>query len=190
MSSPATRRSFLAVAGAGAGGLALAACGGRDRPGPSTVTTEGAGSGDVEILNRLVDLEHRAAAAYAAGAVLLRGVAQRTARLIADQERAHARALARAIVQLGGAPNPPRPAGEYRRGFGTLRTPEDVLRLAADLENGAIAAYLEAIPGLSEGKLRQTAGAMATVEAEHLTFVVRSQGSGNGLTDAFVTGRA
>lgn len=190
---PRSRRSLFVTAGGGfAGGAAvlLAACGGGDDDGrTATAVTQEAGSGDVEILNGAIDLENTAIAAYSAGAALLRGATLRAARTILEQETEHAQALAQAVTQLGGTPNRPKPTAEYQRMFPRLRRPVDVLRFAHDLENRAIAAYIDAIPRLSDGKLRQTAAAITTNEAEHVTFLRQGLGQEPGVPDAFVTGK-
>ena len=50
------------------------------------------------------------------------------------------------------------------------------LAFAADLENVAIATYVEAVPKLSASDLRAIAGKIATVEAEHLAVIAGERG--------------
>lgn len=193
LNDPRSRRAFFNRAGVGfVGGSAmlLAACGGGDggQGGQETGGGEGkSGSADVDILNSALDLENMAVAAYTAGAPLLKGEALRVGKQILGQEQEHADGLSQAIRQLGGTPNKAKPASAYN--FPKLSSQRDVLRFANRLENTAIAAYIDAIPKLSDGKLRQTAAAITTNEAEHVTFLLQGLGQAPGVPSAFVTGR-
>jgi rubrerythrin len=102
-----------------------------------------------------------------------------------EQEQEHADGLAQAIKDAGGMPNRPKPSYD----FPTLRSQNDVLRFAVDLEYTAIAAYIDALPKLSQGDLRATAAAIVTNEAEHVAVLLGALGK-NQVPDAFVTGRA
>jgi rubrerythrin len=130
-----------------------------------------------------------AVAAYGAGAPLLRGETREVGALFRDQEQEHADGLAQAIRDLGGTPNRPKPAREYAPMFGDLRNQEDVLRFAVDLENTAVAAYIDALPKLTSPELRATAAAIVTNEAEHLSVLLGALGEPQ-VPDAFVTGEA
>lgn len=188
-----SRREFFRLAGvttAGASAVFLAACGGDDdddRAGGAGSTATGAGVSDVAILNSALDLEHTAVAAYTAGAALLEGELLELGRRLLEHEREHAGALAQAIRDLGGAPNEPKGREEYAQLFGDLRDEEDVLRFAVDLENTAVAAYIDALPKLSSGELRQTAAAIASSEAEHISLLLGALGEPQ-VPDGFVTG--
>ena len=63
-----------------------------------------------------------------------------------------------------------------------------MLRFAVDLENTAIAAYIDALPKLSDGDLRATAASIITNEAEHLSLLLDALGR-DPTPSAFVTGR-
>jgi rubrerythrin len=190
MLDPRTRRGFFRLTGlttAGGSVLFLAACGGDD---DEDEEPRGAGAeGDVRILNSALDLEHTAIAAYTAGAKLLRGDALATGRTFLQHEREHAQGLEQAIRDLGGTPNKAKAAAEYARGFPALGNQKDVLEFALDLENMAVAAYVGAIPRLSDPKLRQTAAAINTNEAEHISVLLGALGRPQ-VPDAFVTGKA
>ena len=189
-----SRRDFFRLAGlATAGGSVVfaAACGDDDDSGggsTAAVMENGAGGErDVMILNAALDLENTAIAAYTAGAALLKGPVLATGKLFLAQEQEHAAGLAQAIRDLGGTPNKAKPAAAYAKGFPKLRSQNDVLRFAVDLENTAVAAYVDAIPKLSEPKLRQTAAAINTNEAEHISVLLGALGK-PPVPDAYVTG--
>jgi rubrerythrin len=178
-----TRRELLRLAGAAA---LLAGCGdgeGSSRPG------EAAPPPDVGILNRVLDLENTAIAAYAAGARLMTGDVLTIGRRLLAQEREHAAALERAIRRLGGVPREPKTAGEYARSFPRLRDQHDVLRFAVDLENLAVRAYEESLPKLTMPELRRSAAAILTNEAEHISVLLGAQGKPQ-VPEPFVTGLA
>ena len=62
----------------------------------------------------------------------------------------------RLVREMGGEPNRPKPAEEYRAAFPRLPDQAAFLRFATDLENVAISAYADGIPKLGDGRLRQT----------------------------------
>lgn len=187
MRSMLTRKQLLATAGAGGIAALLAACGGEDaRPGASREETR---AGDLKLVGSALDLENTVIAAYAAGASLLRGDALREATEIADQERAHAARLTRAVEELGGRPNPAKTAEEYQRAFPRLREQNDVLRFAVDIENAAVRFYLESLPKLTDPRLRQLAASIAASEAQHASLL-RGELGREQVPDAFVTGRS
>ena len=187
-----SRRSFFKASGVtAAGGSAtfLAACG--SGSGSSTAPTSSSGNADVDILNSALDLENVAIATYTAGAPLLRGKVRAYGRQLLAQEREHARGLEQAIRDLGGLPNKAKPAAAYAAQRPALRDERDVLVLAKDLENTAIAAYIDAIPKLSDGSLRGTVAAIVTDEAEHVAILLEALGNPPiaQTPDAFVVGR-
>lgn len=193
--TPFARRRLLQATGAaltGSVAASLAACGsgGGGSGGVPATTTElepqgSAGSRDVTILNSSLDLENMAIAAYQAALPLLRGSVLAAGRRVLDQEREHADGLAQAIRQLGGAPNKPRARYELPR----LRGEEGALRFAVDVENTAIAAYMDSLPQLMSPDLRGTAAAILTDEAEHLAVLLGSLGRPQA-PQALVTGAA
>ena len=73
---------------------------------------------DVEILNGLLDREHKAIAAYTAGIPLLDGHVQAAAKQFLSQELTHAGELCGLIKQAGGIANKPQPS----YAFGQPRT--------------------------------------------------------------------
>ncbi len=187
---PRSRRRFFQRAGVmvGAGGSAmfLAACGDDGTATPNVLTgPDESDQADVEILNGALDLELLAVAAYKTGAARLRGSVLDIGKQFLGQEQEHADGLAAAIKDAGGTPN--RAKSSYD--FPELRSQTDVLRFAVDLENTAIAAYIDALPKLSKGDLRSTAAAIITNEAEHVAVWLDALGS-EPVPAAFVTGKA
>jgi rubrerythrin len=194
---PRSRREFFRVAGlttVGGSAAFLAACGGDDEEeGQGTgARSTGDGQGDVRILNAALDLENTAIAAYTAGATLLKGDALAVGKQFLGHEQEHAGGLGQAIKDLGGTPNKAKSAEEYGQGFPSLRSQRDVIAFAIDLENMAIAAYIDAIPKLSSGELRQTGAAIVANEAEHVSVLLgalRPSDAEAQVPDAFVTGK-
>jgi bacterioferritin (cytochrome b1) len=182
-----TRRQLLGSAGVGGSAALVVACGGGD--GAGGATREQLEARDLRLFGSALDLEHTLIAAYTAGAGLLRPEARDHVRAIVAHEREHAKRLAEGIELMGGKPNPPKTPEEYRRAFPALRDEHDVLRFTIDLENAAVRAYSEAMPKLSNPRLRQLAAAIATTEAEHAALLRGDLGRPQ-VPDAFVTGRS
>lgn len=186
---PQSRRRFLHRSGVlvGAGGSAafLAACGDRTTT-PNVLTgPDESDQADVEILNGVLDLELLAVAAYKTAAGRLRGTALEIGKKFLEQEQEHVDGLASAIEDAGGTPNRAKASYDFPR----LRTQTDALRFAVDLENTAIAAYIDALPKFSEPDLRAMAASIITNEAEHVAVLHDALGM-DPLATAFVTGKA
>ena len=184
---PLSRRRFFRMSGvsvAGGSAMFLAACGGDDTDTPATGPDE-SDAADVEILNSALDLELMAVAAYKAGAMLLTGEVLAVGRQFLEHEQEHADGLATAIKDAGGRPNRSKPSYDFPQ----LKSQTDVLRFAVDLENTAIAAYIDALPKLGKGDLRATASAIVANEAEHVAVLLGALGE-QQVPDAFVVGRA
>jgi hypothetical protein len=168
-----SRRAALSLAAAGAGaGLAavVVACDGDDPDTQDTTQTISPERkrGDAAAIASLLDAERTAAIAYAA-------MRERMGRLAGEflrHESAHARALERALAGLGADPEPPRPRSAYADDFPPLRTREDALRFALDVEETQIAAYGDAVPTLFTPELRVTTATILGVQAEHLAVLL------------------
>jgi rubrerythrin len=187
---PQSRRRFFersgVLAGAAAGGSAILAGCGDSAMTPNAVTSpDESDQADVEILNGVLDLELMSVAAYKVGAGRLRGRMLEVVKRFLEQEQAHADGLATAITDAGGQPN--RAKSSYD--FPAMRSQTDVLRFAVDVENTAIAAYIDALPKLTRGDLRATAASIITNEAEHVAMLLEALGEDPAPT-AFVTGKA
>lgn len=185
---PVSRRTFFrssGVAFVGGSAVLVAACGDDEDEG-GTATTGQAGKADVDILNSALDLELMAVAAYTAGAPLLKGDALKFGKQFLGHEQEHADALTQAIKDLGGTPNRAKPSYD----FPELKSQADVVTFAIDLEQTAVAAYIDALPKFQDPKLRGTAAAIVTNEAEHISVLLGAQGKSSleQVPDAFVTG--
>jgi hypothetical protein len=174
-----TRRAALG----GAAAVTLASCGGGDPP-----PTDGpeAGSG-AATLGSVCAFEHAAAAAWAAIGERLEGEAHDYAVTIRAREERHAERLAELIRELGGEPPEGRPREEYEPQFPLMRTSEEALRFAADLEERLVRAHLDALRTLREESQRRAVTAIAAEEAEDLAVVYALSG-GPAAPEAFVTG--
>lgn len=168
-----TRRTALGLAAAGAGaGLAtlVVACDGDDGDTQDTTQTISPERkrGDAAAIASLLDAERTAAIAYAA----MRARLGRIAGEFLRHEQAHARALEKALVRLGIEPEPPRPRSAYADDFPPLRTREDALRFALDVEETQIAAYGDAVPTLFTPELRVTTATILGNQAEHMAVLL------------------
>ncbi len=182
---PLSRRRFFALSGvsvAGGSAMFLTACG-DDTKSTTLPENDESDEADVEILNSALDLELMAVAAYKAGAAHLEGDVLQVGKLFLEQEQEHADGLAAAIKDAGGTPNRAKKAYD----FPELRSQTDVLRFAVDLENTAIAAYIDALPKLGKGDLRATAAAIVANEAEHISVLLGALGE-EQVPGAFVFG--
>jgi rubrerythrin len=164
-----TRREAL---GGAAAALVLASCGGGDPP-PPTGPQPGSG---IALLGSLLALERASWAAYGACLDALSGHARQQVHAIRSQERHHASRLGRLIEELGGTPPPGRSHAEYQRTLPRLRTPEDALRFAEDLEERQVRAYLEAVTDFPALELRLDAAGICADEGNHLATVRVLQG--------------
>lgn len=186
--SPASRRTFVrAAAAAAAGGSAalVAACSTHRRK-PPPVDTPGAKpdalQAEVGLLNSVLDVEHRAIAAYTAAIPLLSGQAHSAARRFLSQEFAHAAELSALIHKGGGKPNLPSPSYS----LGNPQGVAGVLALLHSIEREQIAAYLDLLPKLTPGTVRSTLAAVLANEAEHIS-IVRAELGAAPVPRAFVT---
>ena len=183
---PLSRRRLLRVSAAGVAagsGLLVAGCGDDTKSPFAATAPDESDDADVEILNFALDLELEAVAAYKAAAGALAGAALSAAKLFLEQEQEHADALAAAIKDADGTPNRPKRSYEFAR----LPSRPAALRFATDLENRAIAAYIDALPKLGRGDLRATVASILANEAQHLA-VLRDVLGEDPAPDAFVTG--
>jgi len=183
---PLTRRRFFGSAGvtfAGGSAVFLSACGSdqdlKDEQEQLADTPEE----DVAILNDALSLELTAVEAYTQALPLLQGAVAAVGASFRDQEREHVAAIQRAITDLGGRPT--KVVQEFD--LSDVRTQDEALQFANNLENVAIAAYVDSIPKLSSGDLRATAAQIVANEAEHVTVLQAALGN-PPVASAFVTG--
>ena len=124
--------------------------------------------GDAAVIASLLDAERTAVIAYGAVRARLGALADE----FLAHERAHARELEQALVRLGVEPEPPRPRSAYANDFPPLRTREDALRFALDVEDTQIAAYGDSMPALFTPELRVTLTTIFATQAEHAAVLL------------------
>lgn len=173
-----TRRSILGTTGGAM--LSAAAIGVLGGSSAFAKTKGGATQGDVDILNVALGLEHEAIAAYSigAGSGLLAKPVLDAAVLFQGHHKGHRDALIKAITDMGGKPVMAKTDAEYAKALNvaaTVKSQNDVLKLAQRLEKGAANAYIGVIPSFSSNDLKQISARLAADEASHwatLSFVL------------------
>lgn len=173
----APRRSFLKQAGLVTLALGLAsplvAQAARYRGKQSQSEEE-----DAAILNTALALEYQGIAAYQVGAEsgLLQKPVLDVAVKFQTQHKAHAGALAEAVMKLGATPVEAKKPSEYGFPVEQLKTQADVLRFAAGLEKGAASAYLGAIPMFHNRDLAKAAASILGDETMHWAVLLNALG--------------
>jgi rubrerythrin len=173
----ASRRTSLAMLSGGA--VALLA--GRDAL-AARKQTDGL---DVRILNTALGAELEAIAAYQLGAEsgLLGAAAKAVALQFQGHHKAHADVLAGTVRKLGGKAVEAR--ARYSFPVEKLKVEADVLRFAAGLEQGAVSAYLGAVPRFEDRSLAHAAASILGDEAMHWAVLRNALGE-NPVPSAFV----
>lgn len=158
------RRLFLGRSGLILSGAAVALLAGHEA---LAAKTGDAKAQDTQILNTALGAELEAIAAYQLGAEskLLQQPVLDLALTFQGHHKAHADVLAKAIEKLGGKPAVPKTA--YNFPVNQLKSQEDVLRFAARLEQGAVSAYLGAVPLFGNRELSKAAASILGDEAMH-----------------------
>lgn len=140
---------------------------------------------DVAILNAALAAEHQAIAAYQLGAQS--GLLQKPALDLATQFQGHHKAhrdlLAATVKQLGGRAADAKP--NYSFPTDKLTNQADVLRFAAELERGAVSAYVGAVPQFDNRDLSKAAASILGDEAMHWAVLLNALGE-NPVPAAFV----
>lgn len=172
----AARRSFMSRAGT-LSAVAVAMLAGKE------ALAQGMGgdtTGDLQILNVALGLEHEAINAYQLGATS--GLLQKPVLDVAVQfqghHKSHRDALIATIQKLGGKPVMELTLDEYARALkaNALKNQADVLGLAARLELGATNAYLGVIPAFGSKELAKVAARLAADETMHYTVLTQALG--------------
>jgi hypothetical protein len=139
-----------------------------------------AASKDVDILNAALGLEHQGIGAYQVGADsgLLKQPALNIALLFQSQHKAHRDALIAAIQKLGGTPVAALGSAEYARQLNasSLKTQDDILKLALGLELGAANAYIGVILNFQDHDLAKLSARILADEAMHWTALASTLG--------------
>jgi rubrerythrin len=125
------------------------------------------GAADVAILNTALGAEREAIAAYQLGADsgLLDAGVKSLALKFQGHHKAHADLLAATVSKLGG--HPVEAKAKYAFPVEKLKSQADVLRFAAQLEQGAVTAYLGAVPAFDNRDLSRAAASILGDEAMH-----------------------
>ena len=176
-----TRRSILGTTGSAMlSAAAIGVLGGVSSSAFAKAAKKGASQGDVDILNVALGLEHEAIAAYSigAGSGLLAKPVLDAAVIFQGHHKGHRDALIKAITDMGGKPVAAKTDAEYAAALNvaaTVKSQNDVLKLAQKLEKGAANAYIGVIPSFSNNDLWQISARLAADEASHwatLSFVL------------------
>lgn len=168
-----SRRLFLGKSGLLLSGTAIALLAGNER------LAQAAGKGspdDVRILNSALGAELEAIAAYQVGAEskLLDKPVLALAVTFQGQHKEHAALLSKTIKALGGTPVVAK--AKYTFPTDQLKSQTDVLRFAASLEQGAVSAYLGAVPIFKNRDLAKAAASILGDEAMHLAILRNALG--------------
>lgn len=159
------RRLFLGRSGSLVlSGAAVALLAGKD----SLAATAGAGTTkDVQILNTAIGAELEAIAAYQLGAesgLLTKSVLD-LAVTFQGHHKEHVAVLASTVEKLGGKAVMAK--AQYNFPVDQLKSQLDVLKFAAQLEQGAVSAYLGAVPLFGNRDLAKAAASILGDEAMH-----------------------
>jgi bacterioferritin (cytochrome b1) len=170
-----SRRAFLGASGTALSGTAIALLAGNHALAAAAEPAANPAN-DVTILNSALAAELEAIAAYGvgAGSGLLKGAVLALAGTFQGHHKQHADVLAGAITRLGGKPNVAKPS--YSFPVETLKTQNDVLRFAANLEKGAVSAYLGAVPLFKDRDLSKAAASILGDEAMHWAVLRQAVG--------------
>jgi bacterioferritin (cytochrome b1) len=175
--TPTSRRGLLRAGGqATLSAVAVALLAGSETLITSRAAMAAAPSNDVAILNTALGLEYQAIAAYQVGAES--GLLQKPVLDIAVQfqgdHKKHAEVLSSTITKLGGTPVTAK--SNYGFPVSTLKNQADVLRFAANLEQGAASAYLGAVPAFTNHDLAKAAASILGDETMHWAILRNALG--------------
>lgn len=180
-----SRRRALIGSGATLSAAAVALLGGRDAL--AAGAKAGDAESDVRILNTAIGAEYEAVAAYQVGAEsgLLGKDILAVAVSFQGHHKEHAAAIAAAVKKLGG--QAVQAKAKYNFPVDQLKTQADVLRFAAGLEKGAVAAYLGAVPLFGDRALAQVAASILGDEAMHWAVLRQVLGETPVVPSAFMS---
>ena len=171
-----SRRAFLQGSSTVLSASAIALLAGCQALSAAEKKSDGAAANDVSVLSSALAAEHQAIAAYQVGAES--GLLQKPVLNLAVQfqghHKAHADLLAATIKQLGGSPVAA--LSRYDFPVDKLKNQTDVLRFAAELERGAVSAYLGAVPLFGNRDLAKAAASILGDEAMHWAILRQALG--------------
>ncbi len=167
------RRGFLGQTGLTLSGVAVAMLSGQEA---LAARSGGADPKDIQILNTALGAELEAIAAYQLGAEskLLQKPVLDLALTFQSHHKEHADVLAKTIEKLGGKPVAAK--ASYNFPVEQLKSQTDVLRFAARLEQGAVSAYLGAVPLFDNRELSKAAASILGDEAMHWAVLRQALG--------------
>lgn len=174
MTSPASaRRLFLGQSGLVLSGTAIALLAGNEA---LAAKAGGHTADDARILNTALGAELEAIAAYQLGAEsqLLEKPVLALAVSFQGHHKQHAELLAKTVAKLGGKAVSPK--AKYDFPVAQLKTQADVLKFAAQLEQGAVSAYLGAVPLFGNRDLAKAAASILGDEAMHWAVLRQALG--------------
>ena len=168
----AARRLFLGQTGLVLSGAAVALLTGNE----VLAAASAADPKDVQILNTALGAELEAIAAYQLGAEskLLQKPVLDLALTFQGHHKEHADVLAKTIEKLGGKAGTAK--ANYNFPVDQLKSQADVLRFAAKLEQGAVSAYLGAVPLFGNRDLAKAAASILGDEAMHWAILRNALG--------------
>jgi rubrerythrin len=169
----AARRIFLGRSGLALSGAAVALLAGNHA---LAAQAGEATAADAQILNTALGAELEAIAAYQLGAEskLLQKPALDLALTFQGHHKEHADLLAKTVEKLGGKPVLAK--AKYNFPAEQLKSQADVLRFAAKLEQGAVSAYLGAVPLFGNRDLAKAAASILGDEAMHWAILRQALG--------------
>ena len=184
--STLSRRRALTGSGLMLSATAIALLGGRDALAAGAMVSAADIEADVRILNTALGAEYEAVAAYQVGAEsgLLSKEVLGVAVAFQGHHKEHAAAIAATVQKLGGQAATAK--SKYMFPVDKLKSQADVLRFAAGLEKGAVAAYLGAVPLFADRALAQVAASILGDEAMHLAVLRHVLGE-NAVPSAFMS---
>ena len=178
-----SRRLFLGESGLLLSASAIALMAGCDTLAAAQKNSDG--GNDVVILNTALGAEREAVAAYQLGADS--GLLDVSTKVLAlkfqGHHKAHADLLAATVSRLGGQPVEPKK--KYDFPTDKLKRQANVLAFAAQLEQGAVSAYLGAVPLFGNHDLARAAASILGDEAMHLAILRNALGE-DPVPSAFV----
>ena len=169
----AARRLFLGHSGLVLSGAAVALLAGKQA---LAAKSGEAAAEDAQILNTALGAELEAIAAYQLGAEskLLQKPVLDLALTFQGHHKEHADLLAKTVEKLGGKPVAAK--AKYNFPAEQLKSQADVLRFAAKLEQGAVSAYLGAVPLFGNRDLAKAAASILGDEAMHWAILRQALG--------------
>jgi rubrerythrin len=164
---------FLGQSGLVLSGTAVALLAGREA---LAAQAGDATSKDAQILNTALAAELEAIAAYQLGAEskLLQKPVLDLALTFQGHHKEHADLLAKTVEKLGGKPVVAK--AKYNFPVEQLKSQADVLKFAAQLEQGAVSAYLGAVPLFGNRDLAKAAASILGDEAMHWAVLRQALG--------------